>query len=287
MMPTTHFDMYESVRALLGRYGLSPDKRFGQNFLADGTVLDALCDAAAVAAGDVVLEVGPGVGTLTERLLERGARVIAVEKDERFRPLLQDLAARYPQAQLQVVFGDALQLRWSEVLSDAPAGVKVVANIPYYITGTLLQQFLRPAAVRVRSVTVLVQREVAEHMVARPGRMNLLGLSVQLVGTPHVVRAVPAAAFIPAPKVDSAVVHVALFDEPLVSAAAERMVFRVARACFSGKRKQIHNTLVSGLGIAPAEAERLLSAAGIERTARPQNLSVQDFVRLAAVYQSQ
>lgn len=287
MIPIHHFNLYQEIEQRMRRYGLTPDKKFGQNFLADADVLDAMCDAARIQTGDVVLEVGPGVGTLTERLLARGATVVAVEKDERFRPLLAGLSSSHPQ--LQVLYGDALRVDWAQAVRTVcgPNKVcKVVANIPYYVTGVLLQQLLRPVGVHFTSVTILVQREVAQNMLGVPGRMSLLGLSVGLVGHPSVVQVVPAASFIPAPKVDSAVVHIALFPESLVSAELEGVLFRVAKACFVGKRKQIHNTLAVGLGLTPEVADELLRTANIDRSTRPQNLSVQDFIRLASTYKA-
>ena len=275
------------IEKSLGRYGLSPNKTFGQNFLLDETVLDAMLVAAAVSAGDVVIEVGPGVATLTRALLSRGARVFAVEKDERFRPLLEALAVEFPNFSVQ--FGDALQCDFGALLDSAGVAratpVKIVANIPYYATGKLVQLFIRPKGFVVSSVTLLVQKEVAHNMLARAGRMNLLGLSVQLVGTPQVIREVPARSFFPAPKVDSAVVHVVVYAKPLLPEAAEVSLFTVAKACFSGKRKQIHNSLSAGLHLSSEQTDALLASAQITRDARPQNLSVEDFIRLAQNWQ--
>ncbi len=285
MRQTYHSNLYEEIQRRLATYGLSPDKRFGQNFLCDADVLDAMCDAAQVTAGDVVLEVGPGVGTLTERLLARGATVVAIEKDVRFRRLLEDIGRRYDK--LQVWYGDVLRVQWTEVLGThyAPGTkVKVVANIPYYVTGMLLQQVLRPKGLRFDAITMLVQREVAANMLAASGHMSLLGLSVKLVGTPSLVAAVPASAFVPPPKVASAVVHIVPFSAPLVSAAVEAVVFRIAKACFVGKRKQIHNTLASGLGLESRAVDALLDAAGVSRSARPQNITEHDFIHLAEAY---
>lgn len=286
MKPMHHSNLYEEIQRRLATYGLSPDKKFGQNFLCDGEVLDAMCDAAEVGPEDVVLEVGPGVGTLTERLLARGATVVAVEKDERFRPLLNAIRRRFER--LEVRYGDILRLDLAEVAAAyraTAARLKVVANIPYYVTGALVQQVLRPTGFQFQSVTMLVQREVAHNMLAAPGHMSLLGLSVRLVGAPQLVVSVPASAFVPPPKVASAVVHITALPTPLVSPALEPLVFRIAKACFVGKRKQVHNTLAAGLGLSAEAVTALLHAAGVPRDARPQHLTEHDFIRLAEAYE--
>ncbi|MBP9686421.1 MAG: ribosomal RNA small subunit methyltransferase A [Candidatus Doudnabacteria bacterium] len=285
MRQTHHSNLYTEIQRRLRVYGLSPDKKLGQNFLSDEEVLDTMRDAAHITPGDVVLEVGPGVGTLTERLLKAGAVVVAVEKDERFRPLLNALARQH--SGLRVVFGDVLRLHVPEILNSVltvNTHLKVVANIPYYVTGKLVQQLLRMSTVHFESLTLLVQYEVAQNMLAVAGHMNLLGLSVHLVGAPTLIQVVPATAFIPPPKVASAVVHIALFPKSLVSEDMEVKVFRIAKACFAGKRKQIHNTLAAGLGLLPVEVDELLQSVGIAASVRPQNLTEHDFIRLTEVY---
>lgn len=210
---------------------------------------------------------------------------MAVEKDRSFKPLLTELAGQYPNVELH--FADVLQLNLAEVLrNSARTGAvpvspyKVVANLPYYLTGVFMQRVLRQAP-RPTNVTVLIQREVAENMVASPGKMNLLALSVQLVGVPRIVARVPARSFSPAPKVESAVITVDIPSEPLYSNVDEQQVFRVAKACFSGKRKQIHNTLTHNLGFLPNIVEGLLAQAALPASMRPQHLGVDQFIRLA------
>lgn len=272
----------EAITSLLVRYGLRPDKKFGQNFLMDESVLDDMIAAAGVSAADTVLEVGPGIGNLTGRLLAAGARVLAVEKDERFRPLLAAVKKQYKQ--FEAVFADVMRFDFvSELQKEAKSdnfSYKVVANIPYYVTGKLLQLVLQ-ARVKPRSVTVLVQKEVAENMAAEPGHMNLLGLSVQLAGRARLVRLVPAHSFYPPPKVQSAVVHVDIYAQSPFARYDERVLFRVARACFSGKRKQIHNSLAAGLRLSPEQALQMLKNVDVAPSARPQDLSVEQFIALS------
>jgi 16S rRNA (adenine1518-N6/adenine1519-N6)-dimethyltransferase len=198
-----------------------------------------------------------------------------VEKDLRLRELLSSLVAKSPNIDLH--FSDILKFDFTRHMKP---GYKVVANIPYYVTGKLVQLLLR-APLRPRSITVLIQKEVAENMVARAGKTNLLALSVQLVGSPQIVRVVPARDFFPIPKVDSAVAHIDLFSEPLLSGVDEKMFFRVAKACFVGKRKQLHNTLSANLGLPKAAVSELLGGMGLSPTVRPQELSVGQFVKLS------
>lgn len=274
----------EELQRLLKKYHLKANHTLGQHFLLDDSVLDQMTEAADVGPNDTVLEVGPGVGNLTARLARTGARVIAVEKDRSFEALLTETAGRYPNIELR--FADILQLNLEKVLlnvatADVPHfGYKVVANLPYYLTGVFMQRVLRQSP-RPSNVTVLIQREVAENMVAPPGKMNLLALSVQLVGVPRIVTPVPARSFFPAPKVESAVITVDIPSIPLYPGVDERQVFRVAKACFSGKRKQIHNTLAHNLGLSHNIVEDVLAKAGLSGATRPQHLSIAEFIRLA------
>lgn len=274
----------EELQKLLKTYALRPDKKFGQNFLLDDTVLDSMVEAAEVTSTDVVLEVGPGIGNLTRKLALSAAAVLAVEKDTRLQALLRDVSIAHKN--VSVAYSDILRFDFAaEIakLSSIHIGdklhYKVVANIPYYVTGKIVQIFLR-APLKPSSITVLVQKEVAENIVAKPGRMNLLALSVQLIGVPSLVCKVPAKSFYPAPKVDSAVVHIAIPAEPRYRNVDEKGFFRVARACFAGKRKQIHNTLVNNLALSAEVVDALLSGLHIDRTTRPQELSVETFLAL-------
>lgn len=275
----------EKLQELLKKYHLKANHTMGQHFLLDDTVLDQMVEAADIGQLDTVLEVGPGIGNLTARLAQTGARVIAVEKDRSFEPLLTEVVARYPNVELY--FADILQFNLEEVLkpsvhSDGQQVLhyKVVANLPYYLTGVFMQRVLRQSP-RPRNVTVLIQREVAENVVAAPGKMNLLALSVQLMGAPRIVTYVSAKSFFPAPEVESAVITVDIPLVPLYSQVDEQQVFRVAKACFAGKRKQIHNTLSNNLGLQLKDIELVLARTGLSAAIRPQHLSVQEFVRLA------
>lgn len=263
----------EHIQEKLKRYHIKPAHILGQNFLLDELIIEDTVNAALVSSADTVVEIGPGIGTLTEALLKRGARVIAIEKDERFVPALKALKKEY--GTLEWHLGDALKFNFAML----PAEYKVVANIPYYITGKLIQVLLGVQP-KPQSITLLVQKEVAENITAKPGALNLLGISVQLVAHPKIVLPVPAEKFYPAPKVDSAVVHIQIPKTPPYRVDDEKHFFRVLRACFAGKRKQIHNTLKNNLGLAEGVVLQALESSGVKPEDRPQHLSIEQWIRL-------
>ena len=260
------------LRVLLRAYGVRPNKRLGQNFLLQAGALRKVVDAAALSGGESVLEIGAGAGSLTLMLARSAARVVAVEVDERLRPLLAEVLRPYQNVRL--VFGDILRQNIAELMGNAPYAV--VANIPYYITSAVIRHVLT-AERRPERLVLTVQREVAQRITAEPPRMNLLALSVQVFGEPKVTVRLPAGAFYPPPKVDSAVVRVDLFPEPLVPAERLDAFFRLARAGFSQRRKQLRNSLAAGLGIKPAQAAELLLAAGIDPSRRAESLSIEEW----------
>jgi 16S rRNA (adenine1518-N6/adenine1519-N6)-dimethyltransferase len=247
---------------------LRPKKSLGQHWLVSERVLAGILDAAEPLGGRLVVEVGPGTGMLTRGLLERGARVIAVEKDE-------ELAARLEAGErLRVVAGDILETNLREFVAEPYA---VVANIPYYLSGRLFRYFFEQAP-RPGAMVLLVQQEVAERLTAGPGEMSLLGLAAQLHALPELLFEVPPSAFRPAPRVSSAVVRLRLFDEPL---AHSPEILQLARHAFAGRRKQLRSSLSAGLRIQASEVEHMLHAAGLESHRRPQELTVEEWGRLA------
>ncbi len=269
------------VKALLREFGLRPKQSLGQNFLVDEQALNAIVRAAEVAAGDLVLEIGPGLGSLTRQLSAAARHVIAVEIDRTLLPPLQSvLSAR---SNVTLVEGDILRLDPAVLLANAlePGQTyKVVANIPYYITSAILRHLLE-AEIKPRLLVLTVQLEVARRMMAQPDEMNLLAVSVQFYGQPRLVQRIPAGAFYPAPKVDSAVVRVDLFPEPQVTVQDVELFFRVAKAGFSQKRKQLHNALKAGLGRSGEEIDRALAAVQIDPKRRAETLTLVEWGRLA------
>jgi 16S rRNA (adenine1518-N6/adenine1519-N6)-dimethyltransferase len=267
------------VPDLLRRYGLRPDKRLGQNFLIDEVALLRVVDVAGIEAGDDVLEIGPGLGGLTRHLAGRARQVVAVELDGALLPALREVLAPHPNVRL--VHGDILALDPAEWMTSP--GYLVVANIPYYITSALIRHLLE-ARTRPRRLVLTVQREVAERITATPGAMSLLALSVQLYGQPQVVAHIPAGAFYPAPKVDSAVIRTDIYPAACIPESDIPAFFRLAKAGFSQKRKTLRNALSAGLACPPAQAEQLLQSAGIDPRRRAETLSIEEWGQLVTAY---
>ncbi len=266
----------ETLKQLLSRYGLSPNKTYGQNFLMDETILEDMIDEAGVIGDDVVLEIGPGIGNLTERLAQRARKVISIEKDPQFLPVLESLAKEHKNFSYEI--GDALTLNFQQLLSGEKI-YKVVANIPYYITGKIVQLFLK-AEHKPHSLTLLMQKEVAQNIVATPGGLNLLAISVQLYADAKIVTIVPGFKFYPVPKVDSAVIHIELHQTPKYEVGDEKKLFRVLKACFSGKRKQLHNTLTNNLKLEKSVVSEILHELEIDPMIRPQQLTIEQWLML-------
>ena len=283
-----------SIAALLRSYDLHPKKGLGQHFLADQAALDRIVAAADLTPADTVLEIGPGLGTLTRLLAEQAGRVVAVELDDRLAAVLAERLAGQPNVEVRP--GNILRI--SDFASLVGPSYKVVANLPYYITSAVLRHLLERQD-QPSLVVVTVQREVAERIVAAPPDMNLLAVSVQFYGRPRIVARIPAGAFYPPPKVDSAVVRIDVRDEPAVAlgagpaspegdlceASGTRLnvadFFRVVRAGFGHKRKTLRNALSAGLGLTPTQAEEALVQAGIDPRRRAETLSLQEWAELA------
>ncbi len=263
------------ITQLLRQFGLRPKKSLGQNFLQDPYLLEAIVRAAEIQPTDWVLEIGPGLGSLTRYLANAAQHVVAVEIDETLFPILEQVLA--PWENVQLVRGDILRLSASNLIPVE--NYLVVANIPYYITSALIRHLLE-ASRKPRRVVLTVQKEVAERICAQPGEMNLLALSVQVYGHPSIVLRIPAGAFYPPPKVDSAVVRVDIYDQPYISREHLESFFRLIRAGFSQKRKTLRNALAHGLGLNAQKVENLLLQAGIPPDRRAETLSLEEWARL-------
>ncbi len=263
---------------LLKQFGLWATKGLGQNFLEDAAALQHIADAAGMQPSDVVLEIGPGLGSLTRYLAVVPREVVAVELDARMLPALRSVLKGY--RNVRIVQGDMLEV--SPIQLGLPDGYLVVANIPYNITSALLRHLLESDPKPSRMV-LTVQKEVAERICATPPDMSLLALSVQVYGAPSVVAHIPAAAFFPQPKVDSAVVRIDLYADPRIEHELLPTFFDLIRAGFSQKRKMLRNALAGGLAIAPAEAAALLRQADIDPQRRAETLTLQEWQRLSRV----
>ncbi len=271
--------------SILKRHGIRPSKGLGQNFLVDEQVLERILAAGDLSAADIVLEIGPGVGLLTRRMAERVASVVAVELDRKLLPVLAEVLRDC--ANVRIVQGDILALDPVKTLEDAlgssgvsPLRYKVVANLPYYITSSALRHLLS-ARVRPEQMTIMLQREVAERIVAAPGNMSVLAISVQVYGSPEIVFRVPRGAFYPQPKVESAVLRVRTYPQPRVPEEELAHFFRVVNAGFAQRRKQLHNSLAHALNLPQARVLAALADARIEPDRRAQTLTIAEWAALA------
>lgn len=247
-------------------------KELGQHWLHDRDVLSHIADLAELTPDDTVLEIGPGLGTLTSELLKRAGRVVAVEFDP---DLARKLPGQFPGKNLEVVNQDILSFD----VSRLQKGYKVVANVPYYITGKIVNM-LTISQNKPSVAVLLVQKEVAERLAANPGNMSILAISAQVFADISLGNVVPAELFTPPPKVDSQVVVLHGRKEPLVRPEDERQFFRLVKAGFSEKRKKLRSSLAGGLGISKPEAEMMLERAAISPDARAEDLSIDDWLRL-------
>jgi len=264
------------VQSILKDYGLHPKKGLGQNFLVDDTCLQRIVEAAGVSPQDEVLEIGAGLGSLTRYLAARAGRVCAVEMDGRFMPVLKKVLKDFNNVTL--VNADMMETDPGEWMRQP--GYQVVANIPYYITSALIRHLLE-SGVKPGCMTLTIQKEVAQRICAKAGDLSLLALSVQVFGNPRVALAIPAGAFYPAPKVDSAVLTVELLEKPLIPQEHLAEFFNLAKAAFSHKRKMLHNALSGYAGLGAEGAARLLEKAAIDAQRRAQTLTLEEWGRLA------
>lgn len=268
---------YEVTRYILKTFGLHASKRLGQNFLVNPDVVQTIVDAAEVQEGDRILEIGPGIGTLTQGLLEAGAQVTAVELDKKLPDVLAETLAGYENFHL--VRADILKTDLRALMGVG--SFKVVANLPYYITTPILMTLLERHLPMERIVT-MVQREVAERMIASPGSKayGALSVAVQYYTEPHIACLVPAHAFFPPPEVESAVIVGRILSQPPVPTKDEATFFRVVRAAFGQRRKTLRKAL-SATGKDKQAIERALQIANIDPVRRGETLSLDEFARLA------
>jgi len=255
---------------------LQNNKSLGQHWLKDRDILAGIANDAELNQDDFVLEIGPGLGTLTSEIFRRASRVLAVEFDAE---LARKLPGQFPGKQLEVVNEDILQFD----LSMLPVGYKVVANVPYYITSKIIEK-LMTAENKPSTVVILVQKEVAERVAAGPGEMSILAVSAQVYAKARLGIEAPKEYFTPPPKVDSQVVVLETRDEPLVNPADERLFFRVVKAGFSAKRKKLRSSISAGLALNKQTTDELLQAANVNPDDRAEDLSIDDWLRVMNHY---
>ncbi|MFW6136410.1 MAG: 16S rRNA (adenine(1518)-N(6)/adenine(1519)-N(6))-dimethyltransferase RsmA [Chloroflexota bacterium] len=273
-----------NVRKTLREWNLRPDRALGQNFLVDQVILERIARAAELTGEDVVLEIGAGTGALTKLLAQDAAHVLAVELDERLIPILESESSGFDN--VTVIQGDVLAIDPAALIREATRDLeaphvhyKVVANLPYYITSAILRHLLE-ADRRPELMVLTVQREVAERVVARPGDMSILAVSVQFYGDPELLFRIKPGSFYPSPDVESAVLRVDVHRAPPLPPDQIDTFFTVVRAGFSQRRKQLHNSLSAGLGerVSKYDAADRLEEAGVDPRRRAQSLSVEEWI---------
>lgn len=273
------------TREVVERYQFHFKKQFGQNFLIDSNILDKIVDAADLSKEDGALEIGPGIGTLTQALAERAGKIVAVEKDNRLIPILADTLREYPNVRIH--HADVLETDLHRLFREQfnARKVSVVANLPYYVTTPIVMKLLEEK-LSLHAIVVMVQREVAERMAASPGGKDYgaLTIAVQYYAEPEIVCRVPKTAFMPQPNVESIVIKLKLRDQPAVAVRNEKLFFQVVKASFAQRRKTILNNLQHNLSMPDGNGKETvlaaLSRAEIDPMRRGETLSLQEFARL-------
>ncbi len=277
------------TREVLERHHMSAKKKFGQNFLIDSSVLEGIVEAADVTKQDFVLEIGPGIGTLTQYLAEAARAVVAVEIDTSLLPVLDDTLSEY--GNVTVINKDVLKVDIGELAREYNGGepIKVVANLPYYITTPIIMKLFESGA-PIESITVMVQQEVAQRMAAEPGNKDYgsLSLAVSFYSEARQVMEVPPSSFIPQPQVASAVVNLKRYDKPRVMVGDEKYLFEIIRTSFNQRRKTIANSISNNphLGVSREQVQNALIKMGIDERARGEILSLEQFSELSDILQS-
>ena len=269
---------------VLQKYQFNFQKKYGQNFLIEPQVLETIVDAAHIQADDCVLEIGPGIGTMTQYLAEQAREVVAVEIDKALIPILQDTLSEYPN--VTIINEDILKVDLEKLVKEKNDGrpVKVVANLPYYITTPIIMQLFE-SHVPLRSITIMVQTEVAQRMKVGPGTKDYgaLSLAVQYYSRPEIITHVPPTCFIPRPNVGSTVIQLTRYEKPPVEAADESFLFSLIRASFNQRRKTLVNGLsnASGLNLSKAQITEALEQMGLPANVRGETFTLEQFARLS------
>ncbi|MCR5420867.1 MAG: 16S rRNA (adenine(1518)-N(6)/adenine(1519)-N(6))-dimethyltransferase RsmA [Lachnospiraceae bacterium] len=271
---------------IIKKYNFTFQKRYGQNFLIDNHVLEKICNAADISGEDHVIEIGPGIGTMTQNLCERAKKVTAIEIDKELIPILKETLAEYDN--VEIINEDVLKLDLKKLIKDKAQGMKtkVVANLPYYIT-TPIVMYLLEERISLSNITIMIQKEVADRMQATPGgkEYGALSLAVNYYSSPKVVSNVPPNCFIPRPKVASSVICLSVYDEPKVKVNDERMMFKLIRASFNQRRKTLVNSLInaSDINYKKDDIIRALKEMELNETIRGEALSVEQFAVLTNI----
>ena len=274
------------TKAIIDSYSFSFQKKFGQNFLVDSNVLENIIEKAGITEDDLVLEIGPGIGTMTQYLCESAREVVAIEIDETLIPILNYTLEDYDN--VEIINDDALKTDIEKIVKKKNGGkpIKVVANLPYYITTPIIMELLEGKA-PIESITIMVQKEVAERMQTGPGSKDYgaLSLAVQYYADANILMTVPASCFMPRPKVDSSVIKLDIYDKPPVDVCDEEMMFKIIRASFNQRRKTLVNGLknASNLPFTKEEIEESIEKLGEDVRVRGEKLTLEQFAKLTNI----
>lgn len=268
---------------IIQKYQFGFQKKYGQNFLIDISILDKIIESAQITPADCVLEIGPGIGTMTQRLAETAGEVVAVEIDRNLIPILNETLADYDN--VTILNEDILKVDINQIVEQhGGKSIKVVANLPYYITTPIIMALFEKH-VPLQSVTIMVQKEVADRMRVGPGTKDYgaLSLAVQYYAKPEIITRVPAACFMPKPNVDSTVIRLTRYEEPPVETADEAWLFAVIRASFNQRRKTLANGLANAgiLGVSRQQVEETLVSMGLPAAVRGEALTLEQFAELS------
>ena len=280
-------DLYmpSKTKEIVSKYGFRFSKSLGQNFLVDGNIITKICEGAEITEADGIIEIGPGIGTLTQQLSKYAKKVVAVELDKKLLPILEETLEGIDN--VKVINSDILKVDIEKLIEEEFEGlnVKVVANLPYYITTPIIMKLLEEK-LDIESISVMIQKEVAERMIADPGSKDYgaLSVAVQYHSDPKIIANVPSAVFIPRPNVDSAVIKLDIYKTPPVEVLDEKLMFKVVKSAFGQRRKTILNALSGGyLELDKDIIREVLETAGIDLKKRGEVLSKEDFAHIANV----
>ncbi len=271
------------TKEIINKHKFKFSKSLGQNFLIDGNIIDSICTKAEIKTEDEVLEVGPGIGTLTQELCKRAGKVIAIELDKGLLPILDETLAEYKN--VEIVQGDVLKIDLHSLFKDkfSQGRIKVVANLPYYITTPIVMKFLEER-LNIDKIVVMVQKEVAQRMTASPGNKDYgaLSVAVQYYSQADIILDVPSSVFMPRPNVDSAVIMLNVYDKPRIEVKNEKLLFSIVKAAFGKRRKTLLNALSSSnLNMTKDSLKKALNMCNIDPVRRGETLTIKEFVALS------
>lgn len=272
-----------TIKYIMEKYGFRFSKSLGQNFLIDEQIIDRICDGAEIGPEDYILEIGPGIGVMTQAMAERAKKVVTIEIDRALIPVLKETLAEYDN--VEVIHADVMDVDLKALIAEKFGGKKpkVVANLPYYITTPIIMMFLEEQ-IPVTDIVVMIQKEVADRMAANPSTKAYGALSVaaQYYSEPSIIAKVPRTVFMPQPNVDSIVIRMEIREEPPVALDNPSLFFKVVKAAFGQRRKTLHNALnAGGFGNSKDQTAEFLRNAGIDPQRRGETLTIEEFANLA------